>query len=227
MGSISLISSLFDSSGRVQHACARLWARMVLVICWSPSQGFRCSPDSRRTFPAFSSQIIRVMSTSPLCLQPCPFPFGLRRRRNFSRFPSWDGIFDVLEMCRWIDIIRTQPSNSFVARAKSFDRERLSCFSRREQPAWMAALSPSRTGDCLLAEQSHADVVPVTIQGSRAVLMPRTYHVRGGPVTVTVGRPIPSVGHRAGELMAIVREEITTVFENGKALDRNTHSISR
>jgi len=47
------------------------------------------------------------------------------------------------------------------------------------------------------------------------------------PVTVTVGNPISSAGHAVRELMTLVREEITTVFENDKALDRNTHSISR
>ena len=33
MGSFSLIGSLVDSSGTLQHACARRWARMVLAIC--------------------------------------------------------------------------------------------------------------------------------------------------------------------------------------------------
>ncbi|HET9941848.1 MAG TPA: hypothetical protein VFR05_00820, partial [Terriglobia bacterium] len=77
-----------------------------------------------------------------------------------------------------------------------------------------------------LAEQSHADVVPITIQGSREVLVPRTYHVRGGLVEVTLGKPISSAGLEGRALMALVRDEITTVFENGKTLDRNTNSIS-
>ena len=32
MGTASLATSLFDSSGRAQHAVARLWARMLLAI---------------------------------------------------------------------------------------------------------------------------------------------------------------------------------------------------
>src|SRR5678816_613380 len=31
MGSLSLVSSIFDPSGRIQHGCARLWARMIPV----------------------------------------------------------------------------------------------------------------------------------------------------------------------------------------------------
>src|SRR5437899_10314952 len=30
MGSFSVASSLFDSRGRIQHACARIWVRMIL-----------------------------------------------------------------------------------------------------------------------------------------------------------------------------------------------------
>jgi 1-acyl-sn-glycerol-3-phosphate acyltransferase len=89
------------------------------------------------------------------------------------------------------------------------------------------AIKPFKGGGFVLAEQSHADVIPVTIRGSRAVLLPQTYHVRGGPVEVTLGNAIPSTPYGARELMALVRKEITTVFENGKALDRNTHTISR
>src|SRR5262249_31986214 len=30
MGSISLASSLVDSSGKIQHGCARIWSRLIL-----------------------------------------------------------------------------------------------------------------------------------------------------------------------------------------------------
>src|SRR5262245_15793731 len=38
MGTISLASSLFDPHGRAQHACSRLWARMIL---WTSLVRFR------------------------------------------------------------------------------------------------------------------------------------------------------------------------------------------
>jgi 1-acyl-sn-glycerol-3-phosphate acyltransferase len=70
-------------------------------------------------------------------------------------------------------------------------------------------------------------VVPVTICGSRAVLMPKTYHVRGGPVEVIIGEPISSEGVSVSELANRVREEILTTFNHGKTLDRNSYSLSR
>ena len=81
----------------------------------------------------------------------------------------------------------------------------------------------------MLATRSETDAVPITISGSRAVLAPRTYYVRGGAVEVTVGKPIGSRGVSATELANRVREEILATFDFNyeKTLDRNTYSLSR
>ena len=79
----------------------------------------------------------------------------------------------------------------------------------------------------MLATKSDAAAVPVTIRGSRALLVPTTYHVRGGSVEVVVGEPIRPEGVRPAELAHRVREEIVAAFNHGKTLDRNSHSVSR
>src|SRR5262245_21866816 len=50
MGSVSLATSLFDSTGKLQHACARIWARMILLVC---GVRLRVAGDAelRNTFP--------------------------------------------------------------------------------------------------------------------------------------------------------------------------------
>src|SRR5215470_14142630 len=40
MGTISVASSIFDARGRVQHACSRIWARMIL---WTSGVKLRVS----------------------------------------------------------------------------------------------------------------------------------------------------------------------------------------
>src|SRR3989442_1638376 len=88
-------------------------------------------------------------------------------------------------------------------------------------------IKPFKGGGFMLASKSDAQVVPITIRGSRAALMPKTYHVRGGNVDVIVGRPISSQGLAMGELANRVREEVLTTFNYGKTLDRNSYSLSR
>ena len=64
----------------------------------------------------------------------------------------------------------------------------------------------------MLATRSQADVVTVTIRGSREILEPDSYHVRGGWVDVVIGQPIPSAGLSNTELAERVRQEITSNF---------------
>jgi 1-acyl-sn-glycerol-3-phosphate acyltransferase len=69
-------------------------------------------------------------------------------------------------------------------------------------------------GGFMLAAKSMADVVPVTIRGSRSILIPKTRHVRGGEVQVSVGKPIPTQGLSTTELSKKVRDEIVSVFQS-------------
>ena len=79
----------------------------------------------------------------------------------------------------------------------------------------------------MLATKADVEVVPVTIRGSRAVLVPKTYHVRSGVVEVIVGKPIAPQGASTNDLANRVREEILSTFNHGKTLDRNSYSLSR
>ena len=77
----------------------------------------------------------------------------------------------------------------------------------------------------MLAAKADAEVVPVTIRGSRSVLVPKTYHVRRGVVEVIVGKPIGSSGVSTAELANRVREEVLMTFKNGKTLDRHSYAL--
>ena len=88
-------------------------------------------------------------------------------------------------------------------------------------------LKPFKGGGFMLATKSDAKAVPITIRGSRQILVPATYHVRGGSVVVIIGEPISSQGVSAADLANRVREEILTAFNHGKTLDRNSYSLSR
>ena len=89
------------------------------------------------------------------------------------------------------------------------------------------SIKPFKGGGFMLASRSEAQVVPVTIRGSRAVLEPKTYHVRSGVVDVIVGKPLDSQGVPTSELANRVREEVLVLFNHGKTLDRNSYSLSR
>ena len=226
MGSLSLASSLFDSSGRVQHACARFWARMILMICRIRLKV--CGdPKLQGNVPYVFFVNHQSHVDIPIVLAALPIPFRFAAKKELFRIPflGWH-----LRRSGHVLVDRHNPYatvKSFRGASEKLRTGTSLVFFPEGATSLDGSIRPFKGGGFVLAEQSQADVVSVTIQGSRAVLLPRTYHVKGGTVTVTLGNPISSAGHPVRELMTLVREEITTVFENGKTLDRNTHSISR
>jgi 1-acyl-sn-glycerol-3-phosphate acyltransferase len=72
-------------------------------------------------------------------------------------------------------------------------------------------LLPFKKGGFLLAVQTGAEIVPVTILGSRTVLPSGEWRVRSGSIAVFVGPPIALGGYRRGKLKPLadqVRQQI-------------------
>jgi len=226
MGSLSVASSLFDSSGRIQHACARSWAHMILAICRIRLKV--CGdPDLQNNVPYVFFVNHQSHIDIPIVLVALRIPFRFAAKKELFRIPflGWH-----LRRSGHVPVDRHNPHSTVKSFREASEKLRTGTslvFFPEGATSLDGKIRPFKGGGFVLAEQTHADVVSVTIQGSRAVLLPRTYHVRGGPVTVTLGNPISSTGYPVRELMTRVRQEITTIFENDKTLDRNTHSISR
>jgi 1-acyl-sn-glycerol-3-phosphate acyltransferase len=73
-------------------------------------------------------------------------------------------------------------------------------------------MHPFKGGGFVLATHSMIDVVPVTICGSRKILVPKTWHVRSGKVEVIIGPPISSRDLSANDLAARTYETMLQTF---------------
>jgi len=226
MGSLSLVSSVIDSSGRIQHRCARVWARLVLRIC-----GVRISVSGNQQLQEDATYVFCVNHQShmdiPVVLAALPIPFRFAAKKQLFRIPflGWH-----LKRSGHIAIDRENPHAAVKSLRGASERLRGGTslvFFPEGGTSFDGAIKPFKGGGFVLAGQSQASIVPVTIRGSRAILLPKTYHVRGGPVDVILGQAIPSEGCSPKELTARVRAEIVTTFENGQTLDRNTYTVSR
>jgi 1-acyl-sn-glycerol-3-phosphate acyltransferase len=90
------------------------------------------------------------------------------------------------------------------------------------------SILPFKGGGFMLATRSGADAVPIAIRGSRQILQPRTYHVRGGPVEVKIGHPIRSQQVSNTDLARAVRDEIVGLFQDTtheKTVDRHSSAL--
>lgn len=63
-----------------------------------------------------------------------------------------------------------------------------------------------KTGGFRLALQAQVPILPVTIQGTRAVLPPREWRHRSGRIRVAISPPIATAGRADGELADLMRE---------------------
>src|SRR5262249_40436650 len=159
----------------------------------------------------------------PILLVAIPVSFRFAAKKELFRMPflGWH-----LRRSGHIPVDRHNPHaavKSFRGASRKLQSGTSLVFFPEGGTSLDGSIKPFTSGGFVLAERSQAEVIPVTIRGSRALLVPRTYHVKGGPVEVVLGRPISSRTTTARELSTRVREEIIEVFENGKTLDRNTH----
>src|SRR5207249_5571997 len=226
MGSISVASSIVDARGRIQHACSRMWARMILWTC-----GVRVRVSGLENIKPRNSYVFCVNHQShmdiPIILAALPFQFRFAAKKQLFRYPflGWH-----LRRSGHVPIDRENPHAAVKSLREAADT------IKRGTPIVIfpeggtsrdGSIKPFKRGGFLLATRSNAAAVPVTIRGSRAVLVPKTYHIRGGAVEVIIGEPIPSEGVAAAELVNRVRDEVVTTFNYGQTLDRNSYSQLR
>jgi 1-acyl-sn-glycerol-3-phosphate acyltransferase len=226
MAVVSLTGSLFDSTGKVQHACARRWAWMVLWIC-----RIRLRVTGAESLQAGATYVLCANHQShldtPILLAAFPFRFRFTAKKDLFRIPflGWH-----LRRSGHVPVDRGNPYAAIRAVRDAAGKLRSGVslvFFPEGGTSLDGAIKPFKTGGFLLAAQSGAQLVPVTIRGSRAVLAPKTYHVRGGQVEVTFGVPRISADAAPAELASQIRREIVRTFEHGQTLDRNTHALSR
>jgi 1-acyl-sn-glycerol-3-phosphate acyltransferase len=166
----------------------------------------------------------------PILLAALPFQFRFAAKKELFRYPflGWH-----LRRSGHVPIDRENPHaavKSLRDAAEMIKRGAPILIFPEGGTSRDGSIKPFKGGGFMLATKSNAEVVPVTIRGSRAVLVPRTYHVRGGPVEIVIGQPIRSEGVSTTELANRVRQEVLTTFGNGnsgKTLDRNSYSLSR
>jgi 1-acyl-sn-glycerol-3-phosphate acyltransferase len=211
MGSISLASSLVDSSGRIQHACARTWSRLIL---WT--SGIRLKVEGldrlRPNAPYVLCANHQSHMDTPIMLAALPFQFRFAAKKELFRIPflGWH-----LRRSGHVPIDRGNPHAAVKSLREAAAKIRLGMpvvIFPEGGTSIDGRIKPFKRGGFMLAAESLAEVVPVTIRGSRWVLVPKTYHVRSGRVEVKVGAPIPATGSSATDIASRIRQEIITTF---------------
>jgi 1-acyl-sn-glycerol-3-phosphate acyltransferase len=189
LGTISIVSSLFDRRGYAAHRCARMWSWLILK-----TTGVRVSVEGLErvtlgTTYVFVSNHQSIYDT-PVIFASLPFQLRIIAKESLARFPvlGWH-----LRRGGHLFVDRRHPDRAgILKRWRALVSEGLSLIIYAE-----GTRSPDghvgrfKAGSFLLAIEAQLPVVPVSVIGTRAVMPKGRLRTEPADVRLIVHDPIP------------------------------------
>jgi len=221
LGSLSLLSSLFDRSGTVQHGFARLWSKMILGTIGAP-----VTVEGLEKIDTNKAHVYVVNHLSaldiPVLYAHLPFQFRILAKQELFRYPfmGWH-----LRLSGQIPVDTENPRGSIrsLNRAVAAIRDNMPLVvfpegGRSED----GRLQPFMGGAFFAAIKAQVEVVPMAIVGTYEILKMNTWHIKPRPVRLILGEPIATTGlnvHDAEVVSNKARETIASLYENSSVAD--------
>ena len=189
LGTVSIVSSLFDRRGYTAHACARLWSRLILN-----TTGVRVAVEglhrvtSRKTYIFVSNH--QSIYDIPVIFASLPFQLRIIAKESLARFPvlGWH-----LRRGGHLFVDRRHPDRAgILKRWRALVSEGLSLIIFAEGTrSWDGRVARFKAGSFLLAIEAGLPVVPVALIGTRAIMPKGRLRTDPADVTLVVHDPIP------------------------------------
>jgi 1-acyl-sn-glycerol-3-phosphate acyltransferase len=193
-GSVSVLVSLFDKSGDRQMIVARAWARMLLHIggVRTTVEGLE-KIDPRGSY-VFASNHASYMDT-PVVLGLIPVQFRFLAKEDLFRIPF---LGTHLRSAGHIPVpkqdaraaVRLMSESARLIRERGISMLVFPEGGRTDD----GNLQRFREGAANIAIKAGVPIVPITLEGTRAVLPMHSVHVRSGRVRLKISDPIPTAG---------------------------------
>ena len=208
LGTISVVSTLFDRSGNFGHACARAWSRLIL---WTTGVKVRVDglerldPSRSYVFAANHQSIYDI----PIVFASLPFQLRIIAKESLGRIPfmGWH-----LRRTGHVLVDRSRAGAGTVKKMARLVAEGHSLIVFPEGTRSVdGAVAPFKGGSFVIALDAGLPIVPISIVGSRHVMRKGELMVRPGAVTLVVHDPIETAGRErdaAREVATSVREVV-------------------
>jgi 1-acyl-sn-glycerol-3-phosphate acyltransferase len=192
MGSISLLMSLFDSDGRIQHQISRIWSRMLLKVSGVKMQVEGLEKiDPRGTYVFIANH--RSFMDIPVLLAYLPLQFRFFAKKGLFHIPF---LGTHLRRSGHLPVVKDNPRASLKSMSDAVRTLREQGMSMLLFPEGGRSndglLQDFIEGSAYIAIKSGVPAVPVAMTGTREVLPMGSMQIMRGVVHLRIGDPIPT-----------------------------------
>jgi len=214
-GSLSLLISFVDKSGRIQHQVAQFWARSMIVLSGSSVKIEGAENLLKCPVAVYASNHTSYMDT-PVIFGSLPFQFRILARKQL-----WPIVFIgwYLDRSGQLPIDTDNPHASLASLGVGVKA------LRSGMPLFMfpeggrtsdGELRPFLSGAAYLAIRAQVPLVPIALSGVFDLLPIHTRHLYPSVLTLNVGEPIDTKGmtpRQTGELTARLKMAIEEMLQ--------------
>lgn len=190
LGSLSILSTLFDRHGHAAHWCARAWSWLILATTGVDVRvsGLDRIPQGE-TYVFISNH--QSIYDIPVIFATLPFQLRIIAKESLGRFPflGWH-----LSRAGHLLVDRSNPDRSGILnrwRELVADRISLIIFPEGTRSA-DGTVGRFKAGSFVLALEAGLTIVPLSISGTRYVMAKGRLTTRPGQVQLTVHDAVPT-----------------------------------
>ncbi len=202
LGILSLPTSLFSNSGRIQHDFARFWSWLIMKTISSPVRVVGLDKIDTGKPHVYAVNHASALDI-PVLYVNLPFQFRIVFKKELLKYPivGWH-----LKRSGQVCIDQQNPAGSIGSIRSALKSLRhgmpLVIFPEGGRTPH-GDIRPFMPGAFFLAIKSHVDIVPVALVGTYELLPMDTYHIKCQPLEMRVGEPISTAGLKLDDMEAL------------------------
>ncbi len=209
-GCLSLACGLWDKSGRQQHFIARLWARTLLVLSFSPVTIVHREKLHAHETAVYASNHLSYMDT-PVLFARLPFQFRILAKQSLWKTPfiGW-----YLHRSGQVPVDSKSPRSLVASLSRGVATLKhglpLVLFPEGGRAA-TGRLQSMMSGCAYMAIKAQVPLIPLTLIGTYELLPIHVYALHPRPLKIIVGDPIPTTGLTPRDADALTRQLYTAI----------------
>ena len=222
MGTLSLLASLIDGTGRTQHHLARIWGKMLLAASFIRVrvEGLeKLDPKGSYVFVSNHASYMDI----PAILSRLPQQFFFFAKKGLFSIPFMG---THLKRAGHLPVDRTNARNSLRSMSEGahiITSRGISVLLFPEGGRSPHGLREFKEGAAYIAIKAGVPVVPMALVGLRELLPMNSIHIRTGKVMLKIGAPIPTAGLKLHDRAALTQrlyDEIADLLGGAAAYAR-------